>query len=125
MINSPCRRLKDICINGISTLLKHQFSESTSVTFQTSQRCALFSTYDLPMVRYNASDAELWRRTRHTLYWMCDIWILPIHRPTTEHWVMCTIIPSIGEMHLFDSFAQREPWTVEVKVCLFSLSGYL
>lgn len=115
-MKTPTAQLNDVCLNGISALLKQQFSLSTHYMSQFSQRCALLSTYDLSMVQYNASDAEIWRRTRHTEYWQCSVWILPIHRPTTQHWVMCTIIPSIGEIHLFDSLAQQDPWKTEVKV---------
>ncbi|KAG6884437.1 hypothetical protein C0992_006324, partial [Termitomyces sp. T32_za158] len=115
MMRSPTSRLNDVCINGISALLKYQFSRTTSSASRSSQQCALLSTYDLPMLRYNASDAKIWRQTRHTEYWKCQVWILPIHRSTTEHWVMCTIIPSAGEIHLFDSLAQEEPWKAEIQ----------
>ncbi|KAG6899356.1 hypothetical protein C0993_010997 [Termitomyces sp. T159_Od127] len=115
MLSSPAARLNDVCINGIAALLKYQFSESTRITSGPSRRCAIFSTFDLSMVRYNASDDEIWRRTRHTEYWKHDIWILPIHRPSSQHWVMCTILLSCCEIHLFDSLAQHEPWNTEVK----------
>ncbi|KAG6905622.1 hypothetical protein DXG01_001548 [Tephrocybe rancida] len=67
------------------------------------------------MVRYHASDLELWQQIWHTEYWNHNIWILPIHRPTSEHWVMSTLIPLSGEIHLFDSFGNRDAWEGEAK----------
>ncbi|KAG6912950.1 hypothetical protein DXG01_010871, partial [Tephrocybe rancida] len=32
-----------------------------------------------------------------------------------EHWVMATLISSSGEIHLFDSFGNRDAWEAEVK----------
>lgn len=121
MMQSPTARLNDVCINGIATLLLHQFSDTMRRTSASSQQCALFSTFDLPMMRYNASDTEIWRQTQHTEYWACKIWVLPIHRPQSEHWVMSTIIPSTGKIHLFDSFGQKTPWELEVKVSITHL----
>ncbi|GLB45913.1 hypothetical protein LshimejAT787_3800020 [Lyophyllum shimeji] len=115
IMQSPVGRLNDVCINGISTLLHDQFSAPTHYNFQSSQRCALFSTYDLQMVRYNAADAELWRRTKLTEYWTRDVWILPIHRSQSEHWVMCTISLNTRELFLFDSFGSRAPWRREIQ----------
>ncbi|KAG6877328.1 hypothetical protein C0993_008548 [Termitomyces sp. T159_Od127] len=54
MMSSPTSRLNDICINGISALLKYWFSQPTSSTSQSSQQCALLSTYDLSMVQHNS-----------------------------------------------------------------------
>ncbi|KAG6819416.1 hypothetical protein H0H93_012076, partial [Arthromyces matolae] len=115
MMRLPNARLNDVCINGIAALFTHQFLHPSHPASLTSARCAIFTTYDLLMIRHNASDAEMWRRTRHTQYWNRDIWILPIHRSTQEHWVMCTILPSEGLIHLFDSLALCEPWGCEVK----------
>lgn len=116
IMQSPTARLNDICLNGIASLLYHHFSQQTMPTYDSSRRCALFTTFDLPMIQYNASDQELWRRTHHLEYWNRALWILPIHRARSEHWVMCTIIPAIREIHLFDSFSTHDSWKHEVKV---------
>ncbi|KAG6914810.1 hypothetical protein DXG01_015200 [Tephrocybe rancida] len=115
MMNSPTARINDGCINGIRSLLMDRFSESTRTMSTYSRQCALFSTHDLPRLRYNASDAEIWRRTRHMEYWTRPVWILPIFRTCSEHWVMSTIIPTTGEIYLFDSFGEKQPWKVEVQ----------
>ncbi|KAF9455606.1 hypothetical protein BDZ94DRAFT_1179675, partial [Collybia nuda] len=89
-------------------------SHPTSPVSYYSSRCALFSTFDLLMVRYNAGNDEIWRWTRKLEYWSKDIWILPIHRHNPKHWVMCTIHLPLHELHLFDSFAARAPWKHKV-----------
>ncbi|KNZ79946.1 hypothetical protein J132_08423 [Termitomyces sp. J132] len=118
IMQSPTAWLNDVCINGIATFLMYKFSQATQITSQYSRKCALFSTFDLLMMHYNVSDTELWRRTQSTEYWNRNIWILPIHRPQSKHWVMCTILPLKGEIHLFDSFADQLPWSDEVQVIM-------
>lgn len=115
-MKSPNARLNDVCLNGVATLLQQYFALPGMPTYDTSRQCALFTTFDLPMVQYNASDADFWRRTHRVEYWNRKLWILPIHRARSEHWVMCTVIPIKGEVHLFDSFGARDPWKHEVKV---------
>jgi Ulp1 family protease len=78
---------------------------------------AIFSTHDLPRIRYNAIDDMLWRNTSWTRYWEKDVWVLPIHRPSNVgHWVLCVIYFSRKELHLFDSLAEWKPWRHDVKV---------
>lgn len=67
------------------------------------------------MIRYNASDDNLWRRTHKLKYWEKDIWIIPIHRASASHWVLCCVFLQTREILLFDSFAERHPWKHEVK----------
>jgi hypothetical protein len=118
IMGSSVSRLNDDCINGISKLLQYIFSEPTNPYTTSSSRCALFSTHDLLMVRYSASNEEIWRRTHGTEFWRKDIWILPIHRRfPAEHWVMAIICPHSREIFCFDSFAETHPWKRELKVC--------
>ncbi|KAH7918047.1 hypothetical protein BV22DRAFT_974300, partial [Leucogyrophana mollusca] len=79
--------------------------------------CAVLSTHDLVRVRYNASDAELWRQMHRTQYWLKETWIIPIHRPSSVgHWVLCVANCSMRQLHLFDSYAERKMWRGDVKV---------
>src|SRR5262245_58887125 len=48
--------LNDVCINGGAALLQDHFS-----LFDTCRRCAILSTHELPRVRYQALDNDLWR----------------------------------------------------------------
>ncbi|KAJ7083045.1 hypothetical protein C8R43DRAFT_850632, partial [Mycena crocata] len=77
--------------------------------------CTIFSTYDLPQVRYNDSDSALWQNTRHIEFWAKPIWLIPIHRPTQQHWVL--IIASIPEQRLFffDSLGARSSWRRDLR----------
>lgn len=129
-MGDPSARLNDVCINGIAKYLHIITSGPTSTAHSHSTRCALFSTYDLLMTRYNATDEEVWRRTRKTEYWTRDTWILPIHRRRpAEHWVQCTVSLKNRELLLFDSFAEAAPWrheiTVSFETCFFPLSNIL
>jgi len=115
---SPNARLNDDCINGISKFLQHIFSDPTNPHSVSSTQCAVFSTHDLLMVRYSATDEEIWRRTHGTQFWHKHIWILPIHRHSSEHWVLAVICPSTHQIFLFDSFAEIHPWKRELKVII-------
>jgi hypothetical protein len=106
----PNELLNDVCINGCSALLQHQF-DSTYPHAEQSRRCAILSTFDLPRVRYKCSDKDLWRNLQGTSYWDKHVWILPIHRPNSGgHWVLCIIAPHSRELFLFDSLGQQRPW---------------
>ncbi|KAG1774666.1 hypothetical protein EV702DRAFT_1200022 [Suillus placidus] len=107
----PTARLNDTCINGCAALLYSEILKISHI-----RPCAIFSTHDLPRIRYNALDDILWRNTAWTSFWDKDIWILPIHRPSpVGHRVFCAIYISTKELHLFDSLAERRPWKNDVK----------
>ncbi|KAG0694726.1 hypothetical protein DFH29DRAFT_985177 [Suillus ampliporus] len=83
--------------------------------------CAIFPTHNLPCIRYNASNDILWRNTLWMSYWEKDLWLIPIHRPSpVGHWVFCAVYTSTKELHLFDSFADKQPWKNDVKVSIIS-----
>ncbi|KAG6819938.1 hypothetical protein H0H93_007262 [Arthromyces matolae] len=115
IMSQPQQLLNDTCINGIANLLHFRFSQPDLPESVHSSRCAIFSSYDLPMIRFNTSESHVWRRTFKTEYWTKDFWILPIHRQQPAlHWVLCCIQPSRGEILLFDSFADRDSWGKEL-----------
>jgi hypothetical protein len=102
LLASPGIRLNDVCINGGAALLHALYGGIDPDHF------AIFTTFDIPRIRCNATDADLWRNTRHQAYWSKKIWILPIHLP--NHWVLCTINTDTSELFLFDSLAAKQPW---------------
>ncbi|KIJ58397.1 hypothetical protein HYDPIDRAFT_34233 [Hydnomerulius pinastri MD-312] len=105
ILGSKEARLNDTCINGCAALLYSRFLSSHS------DQIAIFSTHDLPRIRYNASDEVIWRNMSWTRYWEKSIWILPIHRPSPcGHWVLCTIDLTSQRLVLFDSLAEQRPW---------------
>ncbi|KAG1745422.1 uncharacterized protein EDB91DRAFT_1049851 [Suillus paluster] len=74
-------------------------------------------TLTLPCIWYNASDDILWRNMSWTCYWAKDVWILPVHRPSNAgHWVLCIVHLESKELHLFNSFAEQQPWERDIKV---------
>jgi len=58
IMNSQNEHLNDICLNSIVATL-HTFFDNP--TYPRSQQCAMFTTFDLLMVCYNASDDDIWR----------------------------------------------------------------
>ena len=117
ILSSKDSLLNDICINGLSKLLQALFIRDS--WHQTSAgRCAIFSTYDLNRIRYQASDHELWRSTRRLNFWERDIWIIPVHRRTENHWVLAVLYLQHKEVHVFDSLAVRASWDQDIKVFL-------
>ncbi|TFK17153.1 hypothetical protein FA15DRAFT_761178 [Coprinopsis marcescibilis] len=92
--------LNDECINGLATSFLH------SSPFP--NHFALFSSHDTLMLQYDASDAEVWRRTKRTEYWSRSVWIFPIHRPSQHHWVLVVAYPTQNHMLLFDSLGSDQ-----------------
>ncbi|KAG6835936.1 hypothetical protein H0H93_013187, partial [Arthromyces matolae] len=115
IMESPTQMLNDGCVNGLASLLQWCLSESTAANSEVAALAALFTTFDLPLIRRNASDGDLWRRVRRTEYWEKRYWILPIHRPSPAlHWVVACILPEARRIFLFDSLAEQEPWDSEL-----------
>jgi Ulp1 protease family, C-terminal catalytic domain len=116
ILSSPTARLNDVCMNGGAALLQRYFSSSNYPEASIAQRCALLSTFDLVHVRYKATDVDLWRNVYRSSYWLKDVWIIPIHRPQAEHWVVCIASLQTRQLFLFDSLAARRPWRQDIKV---------
>ena len=92
-------------------LIKHK------TNFSVATFCQNVAKYDdLLLVRYSATDDEIWQHTHGTQFWDKDVWILPIHRQSPEHWVLVAICPSMHQIFCFDSFTEIHPWKMEVKV---------
>lgn len=107
--------INDICINGCARLLHWALGQ---VTPNTTARCAIMSTYDLPCLRQGADDEQLWLSVQETSYWERDTWIIPIHRRFGDggHWVLCVLYSKTRKMLLFDSLASQTGWLSDVAV---------
>ena len=106
-----------------SLIQQQQGAYCFSFTPEDDAECfAVFLTHDLPRIRYNVSDESLWRGTRHTRFWIKDMWILPVHRPSpVGHWVLCIAFLHCRELCLFDSLAEEKGWPADVQVCAYLL----
>ena len=109
MLASPTSCINDVCINGCIPLL------FAALGVPEEHPYAVFSTFDLPRANRDDDD-HLWRVTQHTKFWTKDIWIIPIHRPSSQHWVLCLAQITDHELRLFDSLAEQKPWHVDVDV---------
>lgn len=115
MLDSGLALLNDICLNGLAAVLQGLFKWDPNRGHYAHQ-VAIFSTYDLNRIRYQAPDTELWRNTCRAEYWSKETWILPIHRQSERHWVLAVIYPKRREIHLFDSLARNSSWSRDIKV---------
>lgn len=117
--------LNDACINSGAALLQELWSRPGDVSEQSSRRCAVFSTFDLLMARYHVLTRDIYRRTKNLEYWNKDIWVLPIHWCSSQHWVLCILQIKTYEILLFDSLASRSPWKHEIHVSCSSAPIYM
>ncbi|KAF7357059.1 hypothetical protein MSAN_01299300 [Mycena sanguinolenta] len=79
-------RLNNYCLNGAAAALHRLFSNPSAQTATHANRCAVLSTLDLVRIRYKASDDTVWKFLSPISYWDKPMWLIPIHRPTEEHW---------------------------------------
>ena len=111
-------RLNDVTINAGALLLQRLLSHSRFPLSEQPRSCAIFSTFDIHLARYNRPTEEVWRRTKQVKYWQKSIWLFPIHRhEPTQHWVLCIVYPQYRHVLLFDSLASDLPeWQTDIQV---------
>ncbi|KAJ2917427.1 hypothetical protein MD484_g3033, partial [Candolleomyces efflorescens] len=83
-----------------SGYIEHIFHQSPSAA-----QCAIFSSFDIHLARYDQPSDEVWRRTRVTEYWRKTIWIIPVYLEGLEHWTVAVVYPSTRRVLLYDSLA--------------------
>lgn len=111
LLSSPTAWLNDICLNGCIPVL------SADIHPVNADHFAIFSTFDLHRIRYNASDHVLWQTMKHTSFWTKSVWIIPIHRSSGGgHWVLCVAQIEQSKLMLFDSLGEQRPWRTNVQV---------
>ena len=59
IMESSTAHLNDVCLNGLMTLLLESLCQISHPAYAHTSCCALFTTYNLPMICYNASDANV------------------------------------------------------------------
>ncbi|KAJ7118428.1 hypothetical protein C8R43DRAFT_1137360 [Mycena crocata] len=109
-VTSQTGRLNCFVLNGLAASFLGVFGHPYSPNCETANQCAVFSTYDLTRVHYKKGDANLWSATKHTEYWDKPLWLIPVHRPTEEHWVLVVASVREQELFFFDSLARKSGW---------------
>ncbi|KAJ7142115.1 hypothetical protein C8R43DRAFT_892278 [Mycena crocata] len=109
-IASPTGRLNGFGMNGIAASLWSIFAHPHSPHLEAASRCAIFSTYDLPRAHFKKGDDNIWSATKHVEFWDKPIWLIPIHRPDEEHWVLAVVNIPEQRLFFFDSLACRSGW---------------
>ncbi|KAK7027623.1 hypothetical protein R3P38DRAFT_3267723 [Favolaschia claudopus] len=102
--------LNNFGLNGVAASLHNLFSAPYSPFKTSADRCALFTTHDLPKVHYKGSDPDIWRHISPTEYWNKPVWLIPIHRKQQEHWVLAIVVVPTRQLLFFDSFSSSGGW---------------
>ncbi|KAF7331212.1 hypothetical protein MSAN_02440000 [Mycena sanguinolenta] len=111
-------RLNNFVLNGVAAALHAYFTRPDSFCRREAADCAVLSTFELVRTRYNCSDAQLWRGVYRTQYWNKSTWLVPIHRPTQEHWVLAVVAVPQQQIFFFDSFASKSGWRGDLKALM-------
>ncbi|KAJ7482778.1 hypothetical protein FB451DRAFT_1129761 [Mycena latifolia] len=115
-IQSSNGRLNGLTINALAAAFLNLLGYPTSPHAESANKCAIFSTYDLPRIRYKASDDALWGFVNHTKYWEKALWLIPIHRVDEEHWVLAVVDVGHQQIFFFDSLAVRaRGWRQDIR----------
>ncbi|KAJ7845678.1 hypothetical protein B0H13DRAFT_1647204, partial [Mycena leptocephala] len=114
-LTNPRGRLTGSCLNGVAAALHAFFSRPDSPCRLEAANCAVLSTLDLHRIRFNFSDAEVWRFLSPTMFWEKTTWLLPIHRRAEEHWVLPVIPVYQRRVFIFDSLASKSGWRRDLK----------
>ncbi|KAJ7435267.1 hypothetical protein FB451DRAFT_1571607 [Mycena latifolia] len=115
-IQSSNGRLNGLTINALAAAFLNLLGYPTSPHAESANKCAIFSTYDLPRIRYKASDDALWGFVNHTKYWEKSLWLIPIHRVDEEHWVLAVVDVGHQQIFFFDSLAVRaRGWRQDIR----------
>lgn len=123
-LQDPQERLNDVCMN-VSSLLVHLSLLTNPNTQTAASQCAVFSSYVMHYAKDHSRDEDIWRNTKSNLYWRANVWVIPVHRRDSEHWVICSIYIDEGRMLFFDSFAKQDTLQTMVPVCIYSLCTLL
>ncbi|KAJ6462576.1 hypothetical protein C8R45DRAFT_841653 [Mycena sanguinolenta] len=115
-------RLNNFCVNDVAAAMHAYFTRPDSPIRRTAADCAVFSTFELVRTRYKASDVELLKAVRRTQYSEKSTWLVPIHRPDEEHWVLAVVAVAQQQIFIFDSFASKEGWHRDLSSRLVALA---
>ncbi|KAJ6538413.1 hypothetical protein B0H10DRAFT_1763262, partial [Mycena sp. CBHHK59/15] len=99
-VQSPHGRLNNFGINGIAAALMNLFSHPSSPFAAAANSCAVLTLMTSPPLRH----------TKSTKYWEKPVWLIPIHRPAEEHWVLIVVSVTQQQLFFFDSFAAEGGW---------------
>jgi len=115
ILQSKKGKLNDMCINGLAAIIQHTLSQAPEYSSSSSNH-ALFTTFDMHRIHYKVQDIDLWRNTKSLQFWSKNIWIIPIHRPEQEHWVLAVLCIDTSRIFFYDSLAQNTLWQKDTQV---------
>ena len=112
-LRNPTGWLNDNCLNACAQLLAGHFGTENVI----GGRPAILSSFAMAQQRDGASvDEGVWRVNHRSRYWEKDVWIIPIHQPSSLHWELAVVYLRQCRIAYFDSFAHPNSWEVDVEV---------
>ena len=111
--------LDDVCITGGVLLLQYVFTYLIPTLNAPAHQFAVLTSYDLALIQCDASKDEIWRSARKSEFWCKELWIIPIHRARSQHWVLCIVNIKKQEILVYDSLAgPQSSWQDDIQVSL-------
>ena len=101
-LRNPSSQLNNVCVNLTSTVVHFNLWDDVS------SKCAIMSSFIMTCIEDGANTDTVWKNTRFLSYWEHKVWLIPIHRRTQYHWMLCVVYVDEGKVHIFDSLASRE-----------------
>ena len=105
-LQDPQALLNDTCLNSSASVI-HLTLLSDHQTRPAASKCTVLSTYVMQCIQTRWTNKEVWRNTKSNLYWQTKVWVVPIHLPGMQHWVVCVIYVKKSRVFFFDSFAEQ------------------
>lgn len=111
--------LDDVCVTGGVLLLQYVFTYLIPTVNSPAHQFAVLTTYDLALIQCDASKDEIWRSAQKSEFWCRELWIIPIHRARSQHWVLCIVNIKKQEILIYDSLAgPQSSWQDDIQVSL-------
>ena len=112
-LRNPTGWLNDNSVNACAQLLSGYFGTENV----TGGRPAILSSFAMAQQRDGTSlDDGMWRVNHRSRYWEKDVWIIPIHQPSTQHWELAIVYLRQCRIAYFDSLAHPKTWEEDVQV---------
>ncbi|KAI0694788.1 hypothetical protein C8Q76DRAFT_634071 [Earliella scabrosa] len=111
-LRNPTGWLNDNSVNACAQLLSGYFGTENV----TGGRPAILSSFAMAQQRDGTSlDDGMWRVNHRSRYWEKDVWIIPIHQPSTQHWELAIVYLRQCRIAYFDSLAHPKTWEEDVQ----------
>lgn len=92
----------DIHVDHYLPLLQRYFVSQDTAVSSRPWNCAIFTSNAFSGMKATIDLSLLWENTKHTEYWMKDIWILPVYCEESTGWILCVAYLKDRLVHIID-----------------------